>query len=181
MRSVYHALTTLGIAVPSSDPAEMAVPTMPDGFLARMAPSQASVIRQSLSALPGRVEKRRQIARYYDELLVAIGKQQPVEPNYARHGYLRYALMSSDRAALLSAAKRSGVELGDWFVSPLHPIRDGLERWRYVPGSCHVAEQAAMRIVNLPTDPDLEASQLHAIGTFLTDYRDLIDSRAEVI
>jgi dTDP-4-amino-4,6-dideoxygalactose transaminase len=179
MRSAYHALTRLGMAVPSSDPVELALPTMPDGFQTRMAPSQASVIRQSLSGLPDRIEKRRQIARYYDALLANMGKQQPVEPGYARHGYLRYPLMSSDRSALLSAARHSGVELGDWFVSPLHPVLSGLERWHYVAGSCPVAEQVAARIVNLSTDPHLRASDLRAVGAFLADHRELIDSRAE--
>jgi dTDP-4-amino-4,6-dideoxygalactose transaminase len=53
--------------------------------------------------------------------------------------------------------------MGDWFVSPLHPLTDSLEKLAYIQGSCPVAEELCRTTVNLPTHPKVtyrEASKL---------------------
>jgi len=58
----------------------------------------------------------------------------------------------NDRPTFQAAAEKARVPLGDWFCSPLHPIKTGLERWRFKAGDFPVAERLARTVVNLPTD-----------------------------
>jgi dTDP-4-amino-4,6-dideoxygalactose transaminase len=72
------------------------------------------------------------------------------------------------------AAERAGVDLGDWFVSPIHPATDHLERWGYVAGCAPNAERACREIVNLPTVPALGDGSVDRVLSFLAEQVDLI-------
>jgi dTDP-4-amino-4,6-dideoxygalactose transaminase len=48
-------------------------------------------------------------------------------------------------------ARERRLEVGDWFVSPLHPLEDNWEQFGYRQGTCPVAEALCERVVNLPT------------------------------
>jgi len=54
--------------------------------------------------------------------------------------YLRYPLLVRDKKKVLEEARRRKIELGDWFVSPLHPNLTGWEKIGYRKGTCPIAE-----------------------------------------
>jgi len=73
-------------------------------------------------------------------------------------------LLVGNRPPFQAAAEKAQVPLGDWFCSPLHPVTDRLERWRFRAGEFPVAEGLARTVVNLPTntlDPDKVLSFLN--------------------
>jgi dTDP-4-amino-4,6-dideoxygalactose transaminase len=86
-------------------------------------------------------------------------------------GLLRYPILVKNKAAVLQAAKRERVELGDWFVSPLHPVEAGLQRWGYTSGQCPLAEEVAAHIVNLPTHPRVSQREVQRTLGFLERMR----------
>ena len=167
MRRFYHAVARAGIGVPSSGEDELDAPEMPDRYLQRMEAAEASVVREKLARLPGDVERRRRVAAAYDDMVVSLGRRPPQTPSYAHHGWLRYPLHVADRKGLTTAAVRAGIEVGDWFVSPLHPVTSHLERWQYRLGSCPIAERTAAHIVNLPTHSRVTRSTIEATASFL--------------
>jgi perosamine synthetase len=174
LRETYHALTRLGLGPPSSDDAELTAPTMPAGYLRRMAPMQARALLRALDHLEADTVHRRAVAARYDAALAELGLPVPAVPAYAQHAYLRYPLLTTDRAAFLAEARRASLQIGDWFVSPLHPITERLERWGYQPGSCPVGDRVAATVVNLPTGPETGPREVDRVIAFVRDHADLV-------
>ena len=173
-RGAYRMTSRLGLLPASSGRAELSGTTMPTGFLERLSESQARLGSARLATLPSMVEKRRGIARRYSALLADHGRTPAAQPAFAEHAFLRYPLRAPDRQAFQSAAARAGVDLGDWFLSPVHPVTTGLERWGYDAGSAPVAERACQEIVNLPTDPALGRRGVEQVLSLLAEHVDLV-------
>lgn len=159
--NLYRFLTQKArIPVGSSLGAELDGSGMPDGYLKRMGGVQSRRLRSGLRTLEGRIAGRRQVAAFYDDHFQRNGVRPPVRPDYADHGMLRYPIRVPDKAALLERAHRHHIPVGDWFVSPLHPIVENLERWGYQAGQCPNAEKACAELVNLYTDRALTEHEL---------------------
>ena len=173
-RSAYRAMSRLGVVPASSERAELAGSAMPDGFLTKLSAWQANLGSQRIGRLDRDVERRREIAGVYSRWLGERGRAVPIEPAWAMHSFLRYPIRVADRPTFFSAARRAGVDLGDWFVSPLHPLTTGLDRWGFRPGSTPVAETACAEVVNLPVDPTMTEPEVDRAVQFLASTIDLI-------
>ena len=147
---------------------------MPRGFLMKLSASQARIGSERLRRLPAEIQRRRAIAHRYSDTLRAVGRTAAAEPAVADHAFLRYPLRVADRRRFLGVAERAGVDIGDWFISPIHPVTNRLERWGYVAGRTPNAEQACREIVNLPTEPSLSDSDVDRIVAFLRKHAGLI-------
>lgn len=166
-RSAYRALSRTGVLPGSSDREELEGITMPDGFLTRLSGWQARLGSARMRHLGADVERRRAIAHRYSGWLAGHGRTAAAEPAGSMHAFLRYPLRVTDRPAVIRAAERAGVDLGDWFVSPIHPVLERVERWGYEPGSAPVAERACAEIVNLPMGPGLPDREVERVLVFL--------------
>lgn len=161
---LYRWLTQkLGLAVGSSSGHELESLAMPPGYAQQMGSLQRRGWQQGLSALAPKTRQRQQAAARYDEFFAGGPISLPYRPAYADHAMLRYAVRVPDKAAFLARAKRLHLPVGDWFVSPLHPVTGNLGQWGYQAGQCPVAEQACREVVNLPTDRMLSQRQLTAL------------------
>lgn len=143
---------------------------MPEGFVMRLSRSQAHDGLERIGRLATQVERRRTIAGRYSNWLSAHGRSFPAEPPGFVHAYLRYPLRVTNRPTFIGAAKRAGVDLGDWFVSPIHPVLEHLERWDYRPGTAPIADRTCAEIVNLPTNPSLPDQEVDRVITFLAQH-----------
>lgn len=148
------------VPVGSSLGTELESTVMPEGYLKRMSPVQARGLQKGLKTLDQKMALRRNSAAFYDDYLTRHGLTPPVRPEYADHGMLRYAIRVPDKPALLARAHEYHIPVGDWFVSPLHPVEQDLERWGYRTGQCRNAEKACAELINLFTDRPLSAKQL---------------------
>lgn len=152
-RTVYRAVSRAGIVPGSSSRDELEGPSMDGAFLTRMSAFQAGLGARRLRSLPDVVARRRATAARYSRRLTAHGREAAHEPTWATHTFLRYPLRVRERDVFLEDARRRGLDLGDWFHSPLYPISGDLTPWAYRRGSNPVAERITAEIVNLPTDP----------------------------
>jgi dTDP-4-amino-4,6-dideoxygalactose transaminase len=166
-RSAYRVTSRLGLVPGSSDRQELGGIEMPDGFLAGLSEWQARRGAERIERLAEDIHLRRSIAGRYTAWLIDHDRTPAVEVGGASHSFLRYPLRVMDKAAFVTAADRRGIDLGDWFVSPLHPVTTGLERWGYVRGTAPIAEAACSEIVNLPTDPKLSERDVADVLRFL--------------
>ena len=166
-RAVYRAASRAGVVPGSSSQGELEGSAMPGAFLTRMSAFQAGLGSKRLTTLDARVRRRRAIAERYSAWLVAHGRTAAHEPESARHAFLRYPLRVNERDAFLEEAARRGLDLGDWFHSPLYPISGDLSAWGYRWGSNPVAERVATEMVNLPTDVAPEGRELRAVEDLL--------------
>ncbi len=171
-RSLYRSLSRSGFIPSSSSRDELEGTAMPSRFLARMSNAQAHDGAQRMARLAGQVDRRRTIASRYSTWLSVNGRTPSATPVHVEHAYLRYPLRVSDRSKFVAAANRVGVDLGDWFVSPIHPVTERLERWGYRPGTAPLADHATEEIVNLPTDPSLGDRAVDRVIEFLAQHLD---------
>lgn len=174
-RSTYRALSRRGLVPSSSSQDELETATMPEGFLTGLSSWQAGYGADRVPQLSTEVARRRAIASRYSAWLRDRGRTVPAEPDRILHAFLRYPLRVADRGTFVAAAERAGVDLGDWFVSPIHPVVDRLERWGYRPGQAPHAERTCRGIVNLPIMPTLRDREVDRVIGFLSDHIDRID------
>jgi len=158
---LYRFLTQkLGIIVGSSEGEELRCKEMPDGYISSMGKVQRIALWHNLQKLPCLVRQRKQTARHYDSFFQEAAIRPPYRPRYADHSMLRFSVRVPDKKALLSIAKDLRIPIGDWFLSPLHPVEGDLTQWAYKQGICPQAERACVELVNLFTDRPLSYRHL---------------------
>ena len=137
MRSLYRRLAGLGVVVGSYAPDPWSSPEY--GW--RM--SRGTRGRLPARIADGRAELglRRRVADAYER---AFDRGVPGIP-------LRFPVPVADKPGTLRAAAAAGLELGDWFATPVHPLSGpDLAAAGYTAGSCPHAEHAAAHVVTLP-------------------------------
>jgi perosamine synthetase len=166
-RVVYRALGRMGAVPGSSSREELAGTSMPASFLTRMSPAQGRIGASRVPALDAVVRRRRAVAEGYSEWLEAHGHTSAAESPGSLHAFLRYPLRVRAREAFRAEARRRRVDLGDWFVSPVHPLTGDLRAWGYRDGTAPLAERIATEIVNLPTDVEPGSTRMRAVTRLL--------------
>jgi dTDP-4-amino-4,6-dideoxygalactose transaminase len=167
----YRTLSRLNLVVGSSQGAEMKAPLMPADFIKGISEVQAERGAREILRVDEYNRHRKKIAGQYHLLLRELGVRPVFEPVYAVHTFLKYPLLVKDRGTFLENARKAGIELGDWFLSPLHPILGNLALWDYHLGQNPVAEKISSQIVNLPTHPGINAEFVSKLASFLRQNR----------
>jgi len=137
---------------------------MPSRYLRKMSPFQAAIGLQQLKTLPQNLSKRRKIAAIYRQIAQKYRLQtNDLIVNSSEPAYIRYAFLVDDRNRWQEIFRANGIELGEWFNAPIHPMGSSLNAVHYIPGQCPNAEYLAKHVVNLPTHPkvrDFEISKI---------------------
>ena len=123
----------------------------PAGIELRLSAAQAALGLRQLRRLDANLAHRRAVAARYAARLAASGDGLPAAPAAAEPAWVRFPVAVADRDAAI-AATRGDVVLGTWFTSVVEEAVDPA-CGGYAAGSCPVAEDAARRLVNLPTHP----------------------------
>ena len=150
LQSIYRKLSELGIAIGSSSTEELNY-KMPRDYKMKMSSWQMKLLSDKLKSIVHLVEHRKKIVTMYEKLLKQKGLTTVGLPSYMDTVYLRYPVLVEYKQRVLEEAKRKRVEIGDWFLSPVHPNLSGWEKVNYVRGSCPIAESVCSRVINLPT------------------------------
>ena len=79
-----------------------------------------------------------------------------------------------DKNAILKAAQFQNIEIGDWFVSVLHPLTAPLNTASYRDGDCPVGEEIAMHLINLPTHSGMDGGKVLKVVDFLKRMRNKV-------
>jgi len=161
---VYRWLTQkMGLSIGSTVGRGLGTTEMPPNYLVGMGGLQKWRLGRELRKVGELVRKRQQVAEYYDEYFSNKSIDIPYRPKYATHPMLRYPIRVPNKAELLKKGHRLRIPIGDWFVSPLHPVKGDLSQWGYQAGQCPEAEKACAEVVNLFTDKPLSRKQLDAL------------------
>jgi perosamine synthetase len=178
--NTYRKLSQLNLVVGSSQGYEIEKPVEPENFLKGFSDFQAKEGLKYFEKVNGKlridniIEHRKKIANLYKQMLLELNLEPPYEPSYAEHTYLKFPLFVKNRAEFFALAEKEKIELGDWFISPIHPIINNFELWYYNFGENPIAEFASKHIVNLPTHEDNDEKYLEKIYNFLKKNKDLI-------
>ncbi len=130
----------------------------PRFFPSKMPAALAALAWHQLKKLATYNNHRQQMAGIYLQSLKPFSNGQILLPNLSVQGaiWLRLPLLVEDAASLLSFAQKKGVVLGDWYRAVVTPAAN-LTTVGYMEGSCPTAERLAKKVVNLPTNPNLDS------------------------
>jgi dTDP-4-amino-4,6-dideoxygalactose transaminase len=144
---------------------------MPNNFLKGASPIQAKRGLQALKNLPANLAHRKHVAGAYKEILGDMGIHPPFEPDYADHTFIKFPLLVKNREVFFMEAEKYQIEMGDWFISPIHPIKTNFDLWHYHYGENPIAEALSRHLVNLPTHGKIDDHYLARIKRFLKGNR----------
>jgi dTDP-4-amino-4,6-dideoxygalactose transaminase len=126
-----------------------------EGYNSRLDEVQAALLNHKLSAVDATVEKRRMLAKIYDEGLSAVGDVGlPVERMGRRHQYYLYTIRTAYRHRLLQYLLERGIETKINYVTPIHLMR-GYSFLGYRERDLPVTERLAAEILSLPMYPEM--------------------------
>ena len=133
------------------------------GFNSRLDEIQAAVLRVKLKYLESRNEKRRELARLYEEALEGSG----VGPVAVREGCTSarhlFVIRAPRRDALAAYLKERGIETLIHYPIPTH-LQKAYESLGQGPGSCPNAEKACGEILSLPLYPALPTASVDRVA-----------------
>lgn len=126
------------------------------GFNYRLTDLQSALGRIQLSKLPAWLERRRAIARRYDQAFGGKGVIAPLQTRADRlHAYHLYVVrLGCDRAKAHARLRASGIGANVHYI-PVHLHPFYRERFQTGPGQCPVAENAYEHILSLPLFPKM--------------------------
>jgi perosamine synthetase len=164
---LYRQLSKRNLVVGSSGGEELEGTAMPKAYAKALSEVQAKQGIAELSEFQAKLDHQRRIAQRYVEGLSDLDIRLPVQPDYASHTFLRFPILANERAKVMARAVERDLSLGDWFVSPVHPVTENLQAWGYELGSNPVAEHVCRHVVNLPTDSDIDEAAADRIIRFV--------------
>ncbi len=166
LQGLYRALGKVGLVIGSSTGAELDC-REPTEYRKRMGGLQVRTLRRLLADADRNADIRRRNVGIIETELRRHGLPTATVPPGCAPVWLRYPLRVGNKHELLDAARTARIELGDWFLSPVHPNRTGWELASYRAGSCPVAERASLEIINLPTHTGLDPREIARIVAFV--------------
>jgi dTDP-4-amino-4,6-dideoxygalactose transaminase len=126
-----------------------------EGYHGRMVEMSAAILRAKLKFIDHWIEKRRNLAKKYDEMLKNTNVALPYETVGAYHVYRNYAVRVKDREYVRMELAKKGIETGMHYIPPLHmqPVYSDLN---YPAGSLPVTEKTSGELFTLPIYPSLK-------------------------
>ena len=169
IKKIYSFLYTKGFITGSSSPDELSC-RLPSDYKKKMGKLQKNILIKNFSKMEALINHRKYVSKRYEEELSKIGiKTYKFSENYDIV-FLRYPLLVKDKGKVLKDALKKGIEIGDWFLSPVHPVTENLELAGYEKGQCPIAEKVCKHIVNLPTHSKIKEKEIKKIIDFIKKY-----------
>lgn len=129
------------------------------GYNSRLDELHAEILRRKLRRIETYIERRRELARRYDERLHGSGLTLPTARSDNRHVYHLYVVRHPARDAIVQVLAERQIGVGIHYPWPIHTMR-GYAHLGYREGSLPTTERVALEILSLPLYPSLtEAEQ----------------------
>ena len=128
------------------------------GYNSRLDALQAAILQAKLPYLNTWNEKRRELAKRYDEYLKPLGIVVPIEKEWAKHVYHLYIIRSEKRNELQAFLKEKGIASEVYYPLPPH-LSVPCKKFGYKAGDFPHAELASRETLALPLYPELTWSQ----------------------
>jgi dTDP-4-amino-4,6-dideoxygalactose transaminase len=137
------------------------------GVNSRLDELQAAILNVKLAHVDDWVAARRQVARWYDELLCP-DIERPRTARAACHSYHLYVIVTALRAELIARLSAEQIGFGIHYPRPLHRMPGFAPRQGPAP-SLPVTERIADRVLSLPCYPELTHEAVQAVCAVVND------------
>ena len=138
------------------------------GYNSRLDAVQANLLSKKLDYLDQYIERRREIARIYNDNLKHTRYVIPKVPEYSYHTYYIYALQCSDVNDIIVKLNDSGVASGVYYPVPLH-LQPAFHNLGYKKGDLPNAEYLSTHTFAVPVYPELKEEEIDYIISVLHD------------
>lgn len=128
------------------------------GYNSRLDAIQAAILQAKFAHLDEWNDKRRELAKRYNEHLTPFGIVTPVEREWAKHVYHLYIIRSTKRDDLQAFLKEKGIASEVYYPIPPH-LSVPCRKYGYKEGDFLHAENAAKETLALPLYPELTLKQ----------------------
>jgi dTDP-4-amino-4,6-dideoxygalactose transaminase len=156
--------------VGSSSGGEIDSIDMPEGYFKAFSNVQAKEGLRNLPNLEQDLIKRKESAIIYTDFLMKHNKNHVAKKWFSNHSFLKYPLLVNKRSEFMLLAEKHHITLGEWFISPLHPVEGDLSAWQFEREKYPVADYLSSHVVNLPTTQ----KNIDKVIRFLDKYSDYI-------
>lgn len=168
VKSSFQRLGRLGLAESNYHPVNAA--EISDEFTFAMAAGARRRLGRRLTHEALGIRRRRQVVALYRQHILTEGVTHPVLPENEIIDLARYPLSVAGKDDLLRLAQDQGIELADWYRTPIHPLgeREAMAVG-YQAGQCPAAEKRCLDVVSLPTNSSVGLSDIRRAARFLDD------------
>ncbi|MCX7832463.1 MAG: DegT/DnrJ/EryC1/StrS family aminotransferase [Actinobacteria bacterium] len=141
------------------------------GYNSRLDTIQAAVLRIKLKKLDEWNERRRNIARLYNEALSDLPLVLPFEKPESKHIYHLYVIRVEEglRDKLADYLEKNGVGTGIYYPVPLH-LQEACEELGYKEGSLIQAERASKEVLALPMSAHLSEDDVEYVSSKIREF-----------
>ena len=136
------------------------------GVNSRLDELQAAILRTKLPYLDLWNEKRRKLARIYNELLEGTDAITPIEREYAKHVYHLYVIRHKERVRLQQYLLNQGIQTLVHYPIPVH-----LQKAYATDDKLLITEKICGEILSLPLNPWLKEEEVEEISNFVRIYQ----------
>ena len=138
------------------------------GFNYRLSEILAAVGRVQLRHLPEWIERRREVARWYHDMLEGDGLILPVEKEWAKHVYHLYVIRCRNRDGLREFLKERGIAAGVHYPLPVHlqpAVRDVVGEV-----SLPFTEKIAQEVLSIPIHPQMREEDARYVAEAINEW-----------
>ena len=152
LRSIYRFLSKYNLVVGSSQGLELKSTEMPEGYFKGISKVQVKKGLSNLKSFREVLVRRKQNAILYTDFLRKNDKYHVLEELHPDHSFLKYPILVKDRVEFDKRAFKAKIQMGDWFCTPIYPVKDHWEKWDFDSDDVPNALYLAGHIENLPTN-----------------------------
>ncbi len=152
MIKFYRFLSKNNLIIGSNQGGELCGVKIPKDYFKDISSVQVNAGIRQLKQLDKVNKLRKNNALEYTQFLKDQNKTFVSENLFDNHLFLKYPLLVKNRKLLLKLAEKEKITLGDWFLSPLHPVEGSLKLWNLNSEFFPQGTSISKKIVNLPTD-----------------------------
>ncbi len=149
---LFRFLSKKNLIIGSTQGDELSGIQMPEEYFKDISGVQVRAGLKKLKHLDEVNKLRKKNAADYSGFLKSKGKNFVDEKLFNNHLFLKYPLLVKDREMFFRLAHKDKIVLGDWFISPLYPIKENLNLWDFDVNKFPISVDISKKIVNLPTD-----------------------------
>jgi len=133
------------------------------GYNSRLDEIQASILLTKLPKMDQYINRRREIAALYNELLADTDLILPQEAEYGKHAYYLYVVRHPKRDAIMDKLRDNNIFVNISYPWPIH-IMTGYQYLGYKEGDFPETEIAATEIFSLPMYPSLTNDEVRLVS-----------------
>ena len=141
-----------------------------EGYNGRLDAIQAGILRIKLKRLEDWNKKRRQVARWYNDLLSGIPQvKTPYEASFSKSVYHLYVIVAKRRDDLMQFLASKGVDAGLHYPLPLH-LQSAYAHLGYKEGDFPISEKVSKKLLSLPIFPEITWDQVNYVSNCIKEF-----------